>query len=660
MPSIEWYAQRLRAMSISEIGFRLQRTAATHLGKLASSDRVPDTSFAALVKATLLAPSVDPEPYLRKADRVLQGRIDVFACRDYFLGDPPAWCKDPSSGRVAPQSYGKSIDYRDPEKVGNIKYLWEPSRHLMLPGLAQAHRLSGERKYIEHLVQMLESWMEQCPYPKGIHWCSSLEVAIRLINWSFTWRIIGSLEQWRAAGVSDAFLRRWLSCIYQHMKFIDGYYSAYSSANNHLIGEAAGVYVGTHTWPAWPQVNRWRARAKRILVTESDAQTHPDGVNAEQAISYQQFVLDFFLVSGLVGKAANDPFPDSWWANMERMLEFIASVMDVGGNVPMIGDADDGFVLDLAPDPDFDNFRSLLATGAILFNRGDFAGKARELDAKTRWLIDIADDRFPDVFRKQSAIPRRSFESGGYYVLGNNFETPEEIRLVFDSGPLGMGSLAAHGHADALSFTLSVSGTPLLIDPGTYAYHTDELWRNYFRGTSAHNTIRVDKTNQSEIGGNFLWSKHAHATVEDIHLEGDTQTIRASHDGYMRLPDPVKHSRNLTYDAVGRRIRVEDVLQCEQSHNIEIFFHFPEYAGCEKRPDGFTIRARESSLRIRAEHDLRGEVFRGDDQLPLGWISYRFDIKEPSCTLRFAGTISGTTTLVTHIDLPAPIQGSAR
>jgi uncharacterized heparinase superfamily protein len=202
---------------------------------------------------------------------------------------------------------------------------------------------------------------------------------------------------------------------------------------------------------------------------------------------------------------------------------------------------------------------------------------------------------------------------------------------------------------------LSASGTPLLIDPGTYAYHTDELWRNYFRGTSAHNTIRVDGKNQSEIGGNFLWSKHAQATVEDYRLEGDVQTIRASHDGYMRFADPVKHSRKLTFDATARRILVEDVLQCEQPHDIEIFFHFPEYARCEKTADGFTIQAGESSLRIRAEHDLQADVFRGDDQLPLGWISYRFDIKEPSFTLRFAGTISGTTALVTHIDLPAPI-----
>src|SRR5206468_507056 len=80
----------------------------------------------------------------------------------------------------------------------------------------------------------------------------------------------------------------------------------------------------------------------------------------------------------------------------------------------------------------------------------------------------------------------------GYYILGADFDTPNEIRAVVDAGPLGYTAIAAHGHADALSFTLSVGGSEFLIDPGTCAYHTQERWRQYFRGTAAHNTLRVD------------------------------------------------------------------------------------------------------------------------------------------------------------------------
>jgi uncharacterized heparinase superfamily protein len=95
--------------------------------------------------------------------------------------------------------------------------------------------------------------------------------------------------------------------------------------------------------------------------------------------------------------------------------------------------------------------------------------------------------------------------------MGSNFETDREIRIIIDSGELGYLSIAAHGHADALAFTMSVAGKEILVDPGTYSYHTLPRWRNYFRGTAAHNTVVVDGKNQSVIGGNFMWVKHASA-----------------------------------------------------------------------------------------------------------------------------------------------------
>jgi uncharacterized heparinase superfamily protein len=82
-------------------------------------------------------------------------------------------------------------------------------------------------------------------------------------------------------------------------------------------------------------------------------------------------------------------------------------------------------------------------------------------------------------------------------------------QVLLDAGPLGLGSLAAHGHADALSLWASLDGKPLLIDAGTYAYHEDPAWRDHFRSTPAHNTLTLDGKNQSEIHGPFLWGRKA-------------------------------------------------------------------------------------------------------------------------------------------------------
>src|SRR5262249_56564995 len=105
--------------------------------------------------------------------------------------------------------------------------------------------------------------------------------------------------------------------------------------------------------------------------------------------------------------------------------------------------------------------------------------------------------------RKTRLPLRQTFPEGGAYVLGCEFDTAREIRLVADAGALGYRSIAAHGHADALAFTLSAGGREFLVDPGTYAYHTQGAWRQYFRRTSARHTGRIDGEEQAVQGGNF-------------------------------------------------------------------------------------------------------------------------------------------------------------
>jgi hypothetical protein len=78
------------------------------------------------------------------ADRILAGEWDVFSLRRCRLGFPPRWNRDPKTGVEAPLHFGKSINYRNERIVGDIKYLWEPNRHLELVTLAQAWRLTGE------------------------------------------------------------------------------------------------------------------------------------------------------------------------------------------------------------------------------------------------------------------------------------------------------------------------------------------------------------------------------------------------------------------------------------------------------------------------------------------------------------------------------------
>ena len=138
----------------------------------------------------------------------------------------------------------------------------------------------------------------------GPNWSSALELAVRLINWSVAWQLLGGAASTLFDDDEGSRLRRqWLDSVFRHAQFIRGHFSRYSSANNHLLGEAAGLFIAALTWPCWPHAGAWPAEARTILEREAVRQNAPDGVNREQAVSYQQFVLDLLVLALLAGKA---------------------------------------------------------------------------------------------------------------------------------------------------------------------------------------------------------------------------------------------------------------------------------------------------------------------------------------------------------------------
>ena len=657
-----WRLNRLRCMSAAEVGHRLLRRLESESERLGLRGQaaVPTPDLVRSGQPWLaVPPDLDPALCLAAADRLVAGRFDIFALHDIDLGAPPAWNRDPKSGIEAPASFGKLLDYRDPSVVGDIKYLWEPNRHLHLVTLAQAWALSGENAYFETIAYHLESWFADCPPGRGPNWTSALEVALRLLNWSATWHLLGGADSPLFQPTAGAALRRrWLDSIYQHATFIRGYFSHDSSANNHLIGEAAGLFVTALTWPYWPPAAEWQSTARDVLEREAGRQNTPDGVNCEQSTAYQQFVLDLLLLPLLAGRANDIDFSSEYQDIIEKMLAFLASLMDAGGHLPMFGDADDGVALGLAPGADLDaRCRSLLATGAVLFGRSDFRTKAGSLDERTRWLLGAgAEARFaalPPLPPGQPGLPvRQSFPQGGYYILGCAFESSDEIRLVADAGPLGFGRLAAHGHADALSFTLALGGDEFLIDPGTYAYHTEGEWRHYFRSTAAHNTARVDGEDQSLPGGNFMWLRHAAAHSSDWQSTSEQDVFEGWHDGYRRLADPVVHQRRITLNKAARRIDIEDRFHMRDWHLVELFFHCSEHCRIEATADGYRLAIGENSVVLQLP-SLPGSLLtqhRGSHTPILGWVSRRFDEKQPITTFRWSAMLNGNTCLCSRID----------
>jgi hypothetical protein len=195
---------------------------------------------------------------------------------------------------------------------------------------------------------------------------------------------------------------------------------------------------------------------------------------------------------------------------------------------------------------------------------------------------------------------------------------------------------------------LSIAGREILIDPGTYAYHTKPVWRQYFRGTGAHNTVRVDGQDQSVQGGNFMWLRHARARCLEFRSVDDGGLFVGEHDGYRRLSDPVTHQRVIRMES--DVIEVTDRLLCKETHEVERCWHFSEQ--CHITLNGSSVVAEHGPVRVtlRAADPVREvRLLRGSESPPGGWVSRHFDVKVPSDSIYIVNDIQGTCELKTLI-----------
>jgi hypothetical protein len=288
-----------------------------------------------------------------------------------------------------------------------------------------------------------------------------------------------------------------------------------------------------------------------------------------------------------------------------------------------------------------------------LFNRADLAAKAGSLDGKTATLLGVEAVRRLAQLKirgRHRFRPRQQFAESGYYLLGTAFDTPDEVRVLVDSGPLGYLSIAAHGHADALSFVLNIGDREILVDPGTYAYHTEPEWRRYFRSTLAHNTVGIDGQDQSVQFGNFMWANHARARCIEFDGGGEVQRFVGEHTGYRRLEDPVVHRREIQLDTRRQVLEVTDLLLCEGAHTARRSWHFAEDCHVERTTAGLRVTSGLAVVQLESLEDLyEVQVHRAGNAEQGGWISRRFGLKLPCTTVHWYSRVNGQTNLRTRI-----------
>ncbi len=581
------------------------------------------------------------EATLASARRVCAGELTFFGKR-WQYGPDWQWRRDPRSEYEWPLKHWTRVDCRR----GGAKYVWEPNRHGHLITLAMAWYWSGDSTFSAELERQFRGWLAQNPPYFGINWTSGIELSIRLVAWCWALGFAASAPE-----LTEDTKDQLLIAIALQARHVRRRLSRYSSANNHLIAEAAGLAIVGALFPDLSGADEWRQTGLSILSRELELQVHCDGVNREQAMRYHAGVLEWYLLVACIDSKTGGRSAIAWKPRLLAMAVFLERVSDSAGNVPLYGDSDDAVVAPLS-DTNDDYFRSLRAVTATLYDDAAPLRGNDPSDERAYWLTGslTVSDQPPVSPRHQG---RFVFPDGGWTIhrAETDCSGPGQIQLAFNCGALGYGSLAAHGHADALSIWLSLGGLAMLIDPGTGAFDDNATVREYFRSTRAHNTIEVDGLDQSVQAGPTIWHRQARSVMDHGDLEPDV-LARGCHDGYTRLRDPVSHHRSIAVAGEGAYIVVDRVLG-RMTHDVSQYWHMMPDAHVHHTDGEWSVVERAGrTLRLYhwSDRDFRVRSVRGAVDPMLGWYSASYGASVPSSTVCLRWTARLPLTSVTVID----------
>lgn len=550
----------------------------------------------------------DPDGIIAKADLILSGRFEYFFKINQKFSGGSSWHSNPFTGeRVAPEKHWTQIsDFGQ----GDIKFIWEPSRFAWAYPLVRAYAVTHDEKYPEFFWKTLENWLISNKPNRGVNFKCGQECAIRSMAICFAVYAFQDSPQ----TTSDRYARA-ASSLAVHAERIEKNISyACYQRNNHAISEANGLYTIGTLFPEFNDSGSWRKKGKQVLEDCAADQIFADGSYIQHSMNYHRVMLQNYLWAIRLAHLNGDDFSTELKADVEKAYNFVYQLQDDSGRVPNYGANDGALILPLN-NCDYLDYRPLLNATHYLFN------KKRLYDPELcnediTWLfgndaLESDIDRLPKV--------SSSFDAGGYYTIRSNDSWAMTRCHTFNTRP---------GHADMLHVDMWCKGLNILRDAGTYKYNCKSLWQEYFKSTSAHNTVAVNKQSQMAKLSRFMWSDWTRSKVLkfEVGQQLDTQIFQGEHYGYCRDGNDVIHRRSII-SKENFWVVVDDIFGSGE-HDIDLNWNlFP--AVWKRQDDVFSFEKDNNlySITILADVESKISLLNGDETAPAGWESLYYGDK---------------------------------
>jgi uncharacterized heparinase superfamily protein len=364
---------------------------------------------------------------------------------------------------------------------------------------------------------------------------------------------------------------------------------------NHLMRNIkalilAGVFLDH------PTAKRALRKGTRLLRRELREQFLLDGMHFERSPMYHVSILNDLLDMHEVLSRTTASGGDALRSVIGRATGFLKQSLHPDGEIPYFNDSTSSFFLDT---------REVLA-------------RARRVCEQDGISIAAA----PLTFEAFEAPDR---------ISGLLFHRSDDLFVAFDAGVIGPAYQPGHAHCDTLSYEVSWKNERLICDTGVFHYK-ESPERSYSRSTVAHNTVRIDAEDQSEVWKSFRVGRRARIRIVSRREEDGCEIFQAAHDGYARIEHDLLHERALVIRP-GAWIAVVDFIHGTGAHMVENIIHFVPLCKVARRKDGTVATNRQGDqCGIRP---LRGENMRMYDT------EYypAFGVRQLRKTVVFHGTV---------------------
>ncbi|MGR5116746.1 heparinase II/III family protein [Photobacterium damselae] len=347
---------------------------------------------------------------------------------------------------------------------------------------------------------LINNWIDKNPLMVGNGW-EPYPLSLRIVNW-----IKFFLSDYEITPKISASLYQQINILKQSLE--------YHLLGNHLFANAkalvfAGIYFEGEISESWLKLGL------KILDQQIPEQIFNDGGNFELSPMYHNIILADMLDLYNLSQSYQIPEllqrQDKWKLIIKRMLYWSRTMSHPDGEVSFFNDSAIG----------------IAACTDKLFEYASKLGIKEDLQVSNYSLIQLDYTYLND---------------SGYIVVES-----EKIKAILDTAKIGPDYIPGHGHADTLSFELSLFGQRVFVNSGTGEYGLSEE-RLRQRKTAAHNTVEVDGADSSEVWSGFRVARRAYPSQPIINQSEESITISCSHNGYQRLSGKVTHQRLWKFD----------------------------------------------------------------------------------------------------------------